>query len=84
MGTTGEKRVLVVMRWPVSGIRTHILYTYPTLVQRSYRFTFVGPRDPACSLFYDEVSGWEGCECIQVPAKGIKCNLRPVVRRLLR
>ncbi|MCG2682719.1 MAG: hypothetical protein L6306_03795, partial [Planctomycetales bacterium] len=36
-------RVLAVVRHPVGGVRTHIVYTYPLLMQAGYRFTFVIP-----------------------------------------
>ena len=41
----GTRRVLVVVRWPVGGIRTHVLYNYPGACGVGYRFTFVGPAD---------------------------------------
>src|SRR5437764_1064026 len=31
-----ERRVLVVVRFPLGGIRTHVLYNYPTLAAHGY------------------------------------------------
>ena len=41
--TADDRRVLAVVRHPVGGIRTHLLYTYPFLAERGYSFTFVLP-----------------------------------------
>ena len=38
-------RILIAMRWPLGGIRTHLLYNAPIIHDRGYRFTFVGPDD---------------------------------------
>lgn len=39
-------RVLLVVRWPVGGIRTHLKYVYPLLVEKlgGVQVTLVGPR----------------------------------------
>src|SRR5712692_6027683 len=57
-------RVLVVVRWPVGGIRTHILYNYPTLARAGYRFTFVGPADGSLRTLQDSLADLGGLECV--------------------
>jgi glycosyltransferase involved in cell wall biosynthesis len=39
-------RVLIVVRWPVGGIRTHLKYVYPLLMHKlgGMRATLIGPR----------------------------------------
>jgi glycosyltransferase involved in cell wall biosynthesis len=79
-----ERRVLVAVRWPVGGIRTHILYNYPTLAERGYRFTFVGPGDETFDRFAESTRLLEGSEHVGVPVRGPRCRMAPVLRRLLR
>ncbi len=55
------RRVLVAVRWPVGGIRTHILYNYPAAAARGYRFTFVGPADETFETFSASVAGLPDC-----------------------
>lgn len=78
------KRVLAVVRYPLGGIRTHILYTYPPLLNTGYRFTFVGPADESFDFFRRSVDSWEGSEFVAAPVERGKCNLRSTVRRLLK
>lgn len=82
-----EKRVLAVVRHPVGGVRTHILYTYPLLAREGYRFTFVVPAIEHLSAFREEVSSWEGAEVVDAPMTDpyrSKCRFFSTVRRLLR
>jgi glycosyltransferase involved in cell wall biosynthesis len=76
--------VLVVVRFPLGGIRTHVLYNYPTLAERGYRFTFVAPADAALDTFAQSLRELEGAEFVGVPARGSHCRLWPTVRRLAR
>jgi glycosyltransferase involved in cell wall biosynthesis len=76
--------VLSVVRWPLGGIRTYLLYHCPLLQEAGFRFTFVGPAHPSFYTFRDEVAGWEGVELEEAPMRGRECSLRPVVRKLLR
>ncbi len=78
------RRVLVAVRWPVGGIRTHILYNYPAAAARGYRFTFVGPADETFETFSASVAGLPDCEFIGVPVRGRRCRMWPVLRRRLR
>lgn len=75
-----ENRVLSVVRWPVGGIRTHIIYTYETLVAAGYRFTFVVPDDASRSTFERSLAHLPGCEFIGVTLKGPNCTMWPKVR----
>lgn len=79
-----QRRALVVIRWPLGGIRTYILYLYPHLLRSGCRFTFVGPADAAFRSFCEEVRDWPGVEFIEAPQHGRRCRLRPTVRRALR
>ncbi|HLN31097.1 MAG TPA: glycosyltransferase family 4 protein [Gemmataceae bacterium] len=77
-------RVLVVIRWPVGGIRTYILYNYPLLIEAGYRFTFLGPGDPTFRSFAQELRSWPGTEFVEAPVAGKQCDLRRTVRSQLR
>jgi glycosyltransferase involved in cell wall biosynthesis len=79
-----EHRVLVVVRYPLGGIRTHVLYNYPTLAAHGYRFTFAAPADAALDTFAASLRQLEGSEFVGVPARGSHCRLWPAVRRLAR
>ncbi len=78
------RRILCVMRWSVGGIRTYILYHYRTLQEAGYRFTFVGPEDETFQQFADSFRGWEGVEFVAASLTKQSCQLRQVVRGLLR
>jgi glycosyltransferase involved in cell wall biosynthesis len=76
--------VLVAVRWPVGGIRTHILYNYPALAERGYQFTFVGPDDETFVRFADSTRSLPGAEFVGVPVRRRRCRMAPALRRLLR
>ena len=78
------KRILVVIRWPVGGIRTYILYNYPFLIEAGYRFTFLGPGDQTFRSFAQELRSWPGTEFVEAPVDGRQCDLRRTVRSQLR
>ncbi len=78
------RRVLVVVRWPVGGIRTYLLYNYPELAAAGYRFTFVGPDDASFRVLREELADWEGAEFVPAPVRGRRCALWRPCRRLLR
>jgi glycosyltransferase involved in cell wall biosynthesis len=75
--------VLVAVRWPVGGIRTHILYNYPA-AGHGYRFTFVGPADATFEKFAASLASLPGSEFAGVPVRGPRCRMWPALRRLLR
>jgi glycosyltransferase involved in cell wall biosynthesis len=76
--------VLVVVRWPVGGIRTHILYNYPSLAQLGYRFTFITPADDTFETFASSVASLGRVACVGVPVNKKRCGLWREVRRQLR
>lgn len=78
------RRVLTVVRWPLGGIRTYLLYNYPILAGAGYRFTLVGPADEPFRTLCREMQTWEGAEFVESPVAGPRCKLRSTVRRLLR
>jgi glycosyltransferase involved in cell wall biosynthesis len=85
--TFADRRVLAVVRHPVGGIRTHLLYTYPYLAERGYAFTFVMPAIDDTRSFRREVEGWPHVEVVEAPMDGQRipqCVFVPTVRKLLR
>ena len=78
------RRVLAVLRWPLGGIRTYVLYHYPTLLEAGYRFTVVGPAHPVFHDFQEELRDWPGVEFVEAPHRKKSCDLRSTVRRELR
>jgi glycosyltransferase involved in cell wall biosynthesis len=76
--------VLVVVRWPLGGIRTHLQYNYPTLAQAGYCFTFVGPADSSMDVLQQTLGHLPESEFVGVPVEGPHCRMRPTVRWLLR
>ncbi len=77
-------RILVAMRWPLGGIRTHLLYNAPVLQEQGYRFTFVGPDDTTFETFATTFAHFPGVEFVRVPVRGKSCPLWQSVRRELR
>ena len=59
-------RVLLVARWPVGGIRTHLGCNLPALSAAGYRCTFVVPEHGVSGL-RDVLAGVEDCEFVGVP-----------------
>ena len=78
------RRVLAVVRWPVGGIRTHLLSNYPTAAAAGWRFTFVGPADGSLDALRESFRGVPRTETIGVPVRQKSCRLWPMVRGLLR
>src|SRR5262249_15845124 len=74
---------LVVARWPVGGIRTHLGYNAPALVRAGYRCTFVVPEDGSLPAVHDTLGGLPGSEFVSVPVVGRDCALWKSVRPLL-
>ncbi|HEY7312738.1 MAG TPA: glycosyltransferase family 4 protein [Gemmataceae bacterium] len=83
--TTGPRpRVLVVARWPVGGIRTHLLSNYSALREAGFRFTFVGPDDESLPRLKASFGDIDGAGFVGAPVENRRCRLWPVVRGLLR
>jgi glycosyltransferase involved in cell wall biosynthesis len=82
-----SRRVLAVVRHPVGGIRTYLLYTYPLLAEKGYSFTFVIPAVAEAQSFRREVEAWPETEVVEAPmdrSRLPQCVFTPTVRRLLR
>lgn len=77
-------RVLVVARWPVGGIRTHLLANYAALAEKGFRFTVVGPADESLNSLRLGFGDIEGTAFIGAPVENRRCRLWPIVRGLLR
>lgn len=77
-------RVLVVARWPVGGIRTHLLSNYSALREEGFRFTFVGPDDESLPRLKAAFGDLDGAGFVGAPVENRRCRLWPVVRGLLR
>ena len=82
--SVGGRRLLCTMRWPVGGIRTYVLYSYPRLAADGWRFTFVGPDDATFDAFRRDVAHFDGVECVGARVRGRSCDLRGAIRPLLR
>jgi glycosyltransferase involved in cell wall biosynthesis len=73
-------RLLVVARWPVGGIRTHLKYNYPYLQSAGYRCTIVVPANSCLAALREALPG---ADFVEVPVHGPNCRLWPAVHRLL-
>jgi hypothetical protein len=81
----GERpRVLLVARWPVGGVRAHLLANYSALCSNGFRFTFVGPADESLNRLRAAFDGIEGLDFLGVPVENQRCRLWPIVRGQLR
>jgi len=91
------KRLLTVMLHPLGGIRTYILYNYPTLARAGYRFTFVAPAGELFDAFQRDVrdveerakqvrdmQSWSETEFVPVPVARGNSDLRTTTRKLLK
>jgi glycosyltransferase involved in cell wall biosynthesis len=81
---SAETRILLVVRWPVGGIRTHLAYNLPLLSRAGYRFTLIVPGDDSLPVIRETLGQLPGTEFVGAPRRGKQCWLAPVVRRLLR
>src|SRR5215467_1100221 len=77
-------RVLVVARWPLGGIRTHLRYNFPTLTAAGYHCTFVGPDDGTLATLRASLDPVAAADYVAVPLRGRRCGLWSAARRLLR
>ncbi|MCU0223431.1 MAG: glycosyltransferase family 4 protein [Acidobacteria bacterium] len=78
-----SREVLCVVRWPVGGIRTYLLYYYPHLQERGYRFTFLGPAGGELESFRNECAGVLDARVISAPVEKGRWRIARPVRRLL-
>jgi glycosyltransferase involved in cell wall biosynthesis len=80
--TTATKRVLIVARWPIGGIRTHLLYNFPALADAGYRCTIIGPDDSLDAL-QGGLPSPAAADFVGVPVHGAKCALWHTTRKLI-
>jgi glycosyltransferase involved in cell wall biosynthesis len=52
----GKRKVLLVVRWPVGGIRTFIRYVYRKFDPERWRFTIIAPDLPEMRVLMDDLS----------------------------
>jgi glycosyltransferase involved in cell wall biosynthesis len=76
--------VLIVARWPVGGIRTHLLSNCSALNDAGFRFTFVGPADESLDGLREGFGDLGETEFLGAAVENRRCRLWPVVRGLLR
>lgn len=81
---TSKPRVLLVARWPVGGIKSHLLSNYSSLASRGFRFTVVGPADESLEKLRLGFRDIEAASFFGAPVENRRCRLWPVVRALLR
>lgn len=53
--------VLVVMRWPVGGIRTFCRYVYNNFDKRKFKFTILAPSVNELDTLIDDLKGYDIC-----------------------
>lgn len=82
--TTTTRRILCVVRYPVGGIRTHLLYNYPVLSEAGYRFTFITPDETMQQPLNETFAMLPDAEFITVSGRGSACRMAPTIRRVLR
>ncbi len=76
-------QVLVLARWPLGGIRTHLQYNFPALCSAGYRCTFVGPDDGTLDTLRENLETIGEAEYVAVPLRGRRCRLWKTTRRLI-
>lgn len=54
----GKTRVLLVIRWPVGGIRTFIHYVYTNFDRKRYQITIVAPQTPELKALLDDLKDY--------------------------
>jgi glycosyltransferase involved in cell wall biosynthesis len=80
----GPPRVLLVARWPVGSVRSHLRAYYSALCRMGFRFTFVGPDDESLVQLRGDFEGIEGLGFVAAPLEDRRCRLWPSIRALLR
>jgi glycosyltransferase involved in cell wall biosynthesis len=76
MSTNHPIRILLVVRWPVGGIRTFIKYVYSNFTADKYQLTILGPDLPEMKSLVGDLSG--------VDVKFVALGEKPSFYRLLR
>src|SRR3972149_4738508 len=56
---TDKFRILLVIRWPVGGIRTFIRYVYNNFDRSRYHITIIAPDIPELKVMVDDLKGFD-------------------------
>lgn len=79
-----DRRVLIVSKNPLGGIRTYTLANCRYLLDKGYRFTFVSPRGTAFDGFKDVVTHWPDVQCIDGPVNNSWGQFSKFVSQIIR
>jgi glycosyltransferase involved in cell wall biosynthesis len=71
-----KHRILLVVRWPVGGIRTFFRYVYRNFDSRKYIFTLITPELPEAKVLIEDLSG--------LHLKYVPTQARPSTREFVR
>lgn len=77
-------RVLLTARWPIRGVRAHLIDNYSALYANGFRFAFVGPDDESLVRLRAGFERREGLAFLGAPVENGRCRLWSVLRGLLR
>lgn len=81
-GAVRKKRILLVVRWPVGGIRTFMRYVYRRFDPEQYHFTILGPENFELDVLAKDLEGLD-VELIKVSPYPSSLELSLAVFRLL-
>lgn len=59
MNTEKKYRILLVIRWPVGGIRTFIRYFYNNFDASKFHLTIIAPDIPELKILIDDLKEFE-------------------------
>jgi len=81
-GSVQKKRILLVVRWPVGGIRTFMRYVYRRFDPKQYHFSIIGPDNPELDVLANDLEGLD-FEIIKVSERPSSSELLLAAARLL-
>lgn len=81
-GPVQKKRILLVVRWPVGGIRTFMRYVYRRFDPNLYHFLILGPDNPELDVLAKDLEGLD-FEVIKVSEHPSSSELLLAATRLL-
>jgi glycosyltransferase involved in cell wall biosynthesis len=76
-----KKRVLLVVRWPVGGIRTFVRYVYRNFDSSNWHFTIIAPEVDEMKVLVEDLSG---LDFVYVPVRGISKDGSSGFRKMFR
>ncbi len=77
-GTDCKTRILLVIRWPVGGIRTFVRYVYNNLDPSQYHLTVLAPDIPELKVMIDDLKGFD-VSCKTFPSGASALSIAYVV-----